>query len=103
MPYLQNGLILLRGVELQVPLLSSLELPEGPLQLALTGPALTGCVPLVKVVFAIGDGDLLPGINVPESFDGDHIALLLDELAIGLTVMVDEGYGPHHNFTGVRP
>ena len=65
MPYLNNGLILLRGVELAVPLLSSFELPEGPLQLALTGPALTLCVPFLKVVFAIGDGDLLPGLNLP--------------------------------------
>ena len=93
MQYLQNSLVLCRSVQVSVPSLSRLELPEGPLPFTLTCPALTILVLLLEVVFAVEDGELLPGLDVPDGLEEDHIALLLDELGIGRTVMVDKANG----------
>ena len=101
MHYLQNGLVLLRGVQVPVPSLSRLELPEGPLQFALACPALTILILPLKVVVAIEDGELLPKLDVPDGLEGDLVALLLDELTTGLTDMVDKAYGADNNHTGV--
>ena len=101
MHYLQNGLVLLRGVQVSVPSLSRLELPEGSLPFTLTCPALTILVLPLKVVFAVEDGELLPGLDVPEGLEEDHLALLLDKCGIGRTVVVDKADGANNNHAGV--
>ena len=65
--HLQDGLVLIRSVEVAVFPLARLQLPPESVQLTLTGLALAILVLPLKVVLAIEDGELVLGLNVLDS------------------------------------
>ena len=67
--HLQDGLVLIRSVEVAVSSLARLQLPPGSIQHTLARLALAILVLPLKVVLAIEDGELVPGLNVLDGLE----------------------------------